>query len=68
MYQIGIVSYSGPCGAGPGVYTSVTSAKLWDTLGESTEGKLIKEALHRCTRTADRRSPPAGCDRRSPAW
>ncbi|MFG2194575.1 S1 family peptidase [Streptomyces sp. NPDC048639] len=47
--QIGIVSYGDGCaGQGaPGVYTSVSSAKLWDTLAESPEGKKLKAKLGR---------------------
>ncbi|MGP3951692.1 S1 family peptidase [Streptomyces sp. 7N604] len=47
--QIGIVSYGDGCAAqgAPGVYTSVSSAKLWDTLSESAEGKSLKEKLGR---------------------
>jgi secreted trypsin-like serine protease len=47
--QIGIVSYGDGCAAqgAPGVYTSVSSAKLWDTLAESPEGKKVKAKLGR---------------------
>lgn len=49
MYQIGVVSYGDGCAAqgAPGVYTYTGSAKLWDTLGASTEGKRIKRLLRR---------------------
>ncbi|MBT2364001.1 serine protease [Streptomyces sp. ISL-10] len=48
-YQIGIVSYGEGCGeqGAPGVYTSTSSKKLWDTLGESREGKRMKQLLGR---------------------
>ncbi|MEU6079292.1 serine protease [Streptomyces sp. NPDC047108] len=48
-FQIGIVSYGDGCAAqgAPGVYTSVSSAKLWDTLSESPEGKKIAAKLGR---------------------
>ncbi|MFD5427663.1 S1 family peptidase [Streptomyces sp. NPDC127084] len=47
--QIGVVSYGEGCAAqgAPGVYTSVSSSKLWDTLSESPEGKSLKEKLRR---------------------
>ncbi|MER5973053.1 serine protease [Streptomyces sp. NPDC002055] len=47
--QTGIVSYGDGCAAqgAPGVYTSLSSAKLWKTLGESAEGKRVKEQLGR---------------------
>jgi trypsin len=47
--QIGIVSYGEGCAAqgAPGVYTSLSSAKLWDTLEESPEGKRLKKSLGR---------------------
>ncbi|MEU2158350.1 serine protease [Streptomyces sp. NPDC019396] len=47
--QIGVVSYGEGCAAqgAPGVYTSVSSSKLWDTLSESPEGKSLKERLNR---------------------
>lgn len=48
-YQIGIVSYGDGCGeqGAPGVYTSTSSKKLWDTLAESPEGKRMKQLLRR---------------------
>ncbi|WP_431043763.1 S1 family peptidase [Streptomyces sp. P1-3] len=48
-YQIGIVSYGEGCAAqgAPGVYTSVSSDKLWKTLNESEQGKKIKRLLGR---------------------
>ncbi|MGW8885656.1 S1 family peptidase [Streptomyces sp. NPDC055749] len=48
-YQIGIVSYGEGCGeqGAPGVYTSTSSAKLWNTLNESPEGKAVKKRLRR---------------------
>lgn len=48
-YQIGIVSYGEGCGeqGAPGVYTSTSSKKLWDTLAESREGKRMKQLLRR---------------------
>jgi secreted trypsin-like serine protease len=48
-YQIGVVSYGDGCGGqgAPGVYVSLSSADLWDTMAESAEGKAIKEALGR---------------------
>ncbi|MFI2371861.1 S1 family peptidase [Streptomyces sp. NPDC018833] len=48
-YQIGIVSYGEGCGeqGAPGVYTSTSSKKLWDTLAESPEGKRMKQLLRR---------------------
>lgn len=48
-YQIGIVSYGEGCGeqGAPGVYTSTSSARLWDTLAESKEGKRMKKLLRR---------------------
>ncbi|WKX70991.1 trypsin-like serine protease [Streptomyces sp. XD-27] len=48
-YQIGIVSYGEGCAAqgAPGVYTSVSSDKLWKTLSESEQGKKIKRLLGR---------------------
>ncbi|WP_351227178.1 serine protease [Streptomyces sp. NPDC002133] len=47
--QIGIVSYGDGCAAqgAPGVYTSLSSSKLWNTLSESPEGKRVKEKLGR---------------------
>jgi secreted trypsin-like serine protease len=47
--QIGIVSYGDGCAAqgAPGVYTSTSSAKLWDTLNESPEGRKLKAKLGR---------------------
>lgn len=49
IYQTGIVSYGAGCGdqGGPGVYVSLSSANLWDTMNESRSGKRIKEALGR---------------------
>ncbi|MEU6826274.1 serine protease [Streptomyces atriruber] len=46
---IGVVSYGDGCGAqgAPGVYTSLSSSKLWKTLDESASGKKIKRALNR---------------------
>ncbi|QEU92550.1 S1 family peptidase [Streptomyces kanamyceticus] len=46
---IGVVSYGDGCGAqgAPGVYTSLSSAKLWKTLDESAAGKKVKRAMHR---------------------
>ncbi|MFJ2773633.1 S1 family peptidase [Streptomyces sp. NPDC087300] len=46
---IGVVSYGDGCGAqgAPGVYTSLSSAKLWKTLDESPAGKKVKRGLHR---------------------
>lgn len=46
---IGVVSYGDGCGAqgAPGVYTSLSSAKLWKTLDESASGKKVKRAMHR---------------------
>lgn len=46
---IGVVSYGDGCGAqgAPGVYTSISSSKLWKTLGESPEAKKVKRALRR---------------------
>ncbi|MFJ6531553.1 S1 family peptidase [Microbacterium sp. NPDC091662] len=48
-YQIGVVSYGDGCGGqgSPGVYVSLSSADLWDTMAESSEGRAIKEALGR---------------------
>lgn len=48
-YQTGVVSYGAGCGdqGAPGVYVSLSSAILWDTLYESSEGKKIKDALRR---------------------
>ncbi|ATL29691.1 S1 family peptidase [Streptomyces formicae] len=46
---IGVVSYGDGCGSqgAPGVYTSLSSAKLWKTLDESASGKKVKRAMHR---------------------
>ncbi|MET8684241.1 serine protease [Streptomyces sp. NPDC004732] len=46
---IGVVSYGDGCGAqgAPGVYTSLSSSKLWKTLDESPSGKKVKRALNR---------------------
>ncbi|MET7357647.1 serine protease [Streptomyces sp. NPDC005562] len=46
---IGVVSYGDGCGAqgAPGVYTSLSSAKLWKTLDESASGKRVKRTLNR---------------------
>lgn len=48
-YQIGIVSYGDGCGeqGAPGVYTSTSSKKLWDTLAETPRGKRMKQLLKR---------------------
>ncbi|MER6996166.1 serine protease [Streptomyces sp. NPDC000410] len=48
-YQIGIVSYGEGCAeqGAPGVYASTSSAKLWNTLAESPEGKRLKKKLGR---------------------
>ncbi|MEI5102247.1 serine protease [Streptomyces sp. PmtG] len=47
--QIGVVSYGDGCGdqGAPGVYTSVSSAKLWKSLGDSASAKRVKRALAR---------------------
>ncbi|MFI8877976.1 S1 family peptidase [Streptomyces sp. NPDC055243] len=47
--QIGVVSYGDGCGAqgAPGVYTSVSSSKLWKTLDESAAGKRVKRGMNR---------------------
>lgn len=47
--QVGVVSYGEGCGAqgAPGVYTSVSSSKLWKTLDESAGGKKIKRGMNR---------------------
>ncbi|MEU6681344.1 serine protease [Streptomyces sp. NPDC046925] len=47
--QIGVVSYGDGCGAqgAPGVYTSVSSSKLWKTLDESAGGKKVKRGMGR---------------------
>ncbi|MWA12852.1 trypsin-like serine protease [Streptomyces sp. BA2] len=47
--QVGVVSYGDGCGAqgAPGVYTSVSSSKLWKTLGESAGGKKVKRVMNR---------------------
>ncbi|MDX3527832.1 MULTISPECIES: S1 family serine peptidase [Streptomyces] len=49
VYQIGVVSYGDGCAAqgAPGVYTYTGSAKLWDTLWKSAEGKRVKRLLDR---------------------
>ncbi|MFM9590343.1 S1 family serine peptidase [Streptomyces scabiei] len=49
VYQIGVVSYGDGCAAqgAPGVYTYTGSAKLWDTLWKSAEGKRVKRLLNR---------------------
>ncbi len=49
VYQIGVVSYGDGCAAqgAPGVYTYTGSAKLWDTLWKSAEGKRVKRLLSR---------------------
>lgn len=46
---IGVVSYGDGCGAqgAPGVYTSLSSSKLWKTLDESAAGKKVKRAMNR---------------------
>jgi trypsin len=48
-YQIGVVSYGDRCGAqgAPGVYVSLSSAELWETLAESPTGELIADSLRR---------------------
>ncbi|MEU6735757.1 S1 family peptidase [Streptomyces physcomitrii] len=48
-YQVGIVSYGEGCGGqgAPGVYTSTSSEKLWNTLNESPSGKKIKKIVNR---------------------
>ncbi|MFJ6940315.1 S1 family peptidase [Streptomyces sp. NPDC101132] len=48
-YQIGIVSYGEGCAeqGAPGVYASTSSAKLWNTLAESREGKRMLKLLGR---------------------
>lgn len=48
-YQIGVVSYGDGCAdqGAPGVYVSLSSADLWDTLAESSTGKIIANALGR---------------------
>ncbi|MCW1249202.1 serine protease [Acaricomes phytoseiuli] len=48
-YQTGVVSYGAGCGdqGAPGVYVSLSSAKLWDTLAESRDGQRIKNSLNR---------------------
>ncbi|MFF1698261.1 S1 family peptidase [Streptomyces sp. NPDC058257] len=45
--QIGVVSYGDGCGAqgAPGVYTSLSSSKLWKTLDESAAGKRAKRGM-----------------------
>ncbi|MFG2500118.1 S1 family peptidase [Streptomyces sp. NPDC048441] len=47
--QIGVVSYGDGCGAqgAPGVYTSLSSSKLWKTLDESPAGKKVKRTMNR---------------------
>lgn len=47
--QIGVVSYGDGCGAqgAPGVYTSVSSSKLWKTLGESAAGRKVGRGMNR---------------------
>ncbi|GLF93933.1 S1 family serine peptidase [Streptomyces yaizuensis] len=47
--QIGVVSRGDGCAAqgGPGIYTSLSSAKLWKTLHESPAGKKIAKRLGR---------------------
>ncbi|MFH8659388.1 S1 family serine peptidase [Streptomyces afghaniensis] len=49
VYQIGIVAYGDGCAAqgAPGVYTYTGSAKLWDTLWKSADGKRLKRLLGR---------------------
>ncbi|UGY92056.1 S1 family peptidase [Streptomyces gobiensis] len=49
IIQIGVVSWGDGCAeqGAPGVYTSTSSAKLWNTLGESPEGKRLKQRLKR---------------------
>ncbi|MCF3124858.1 serine protease [Streptomyces arenae] len=46
---VGVVSYGDGCGAqgAPGVYTSLSSDKLWKTLGDSASAKKVKRALNR---------------------
>ncbi|MGW0732781.1 S1 family peptidase [Streptomyces sp. NPDC002851] len=46
---IGVVSYGDGCGGqgAPGVYTSLSSGKLWKTLDESPSGKKLKRKLNR---------------------
>ncbi|MEY9997966.1 secreted trypsin-like serine protease [Streptomyces sp. V4I8] len=46
---MGSVSYGDGCGAqgAPGVYTSASSAQLWQTLGDSRSAKRIKQVLRR---------------------
>lgn len=48
-YQVGVVSYGDGCGeqGAPGVYVSLSSAGLWDTMAESADGRILKEALGR---------------------
>ncbi|MFE7130563.1 S1 family serine peptidase [Streptomyces sp. NPDC057638] len=48
-YQIGIVSWGHGCaGQGaPGVYTNLSSKKLWDTIYDAPNGKRFKKALAR---------------------
>ncbi|MFF9811110.1 S1 family peptidase [Streptomyces coeruleorubidus] len=45
--QIGVVSWGDGCAAqgAPGVYTSLSSAKLWKTLEESRDGKRLKNMV-----------------------
>lgn len=47
--QIGVVASGDGCAeqGAPGIYTSLSSAKLWKTLDESAKGRDIKEALRR---------------------
>lgn len=47
--QIGVVSSGDGCAeqGAPGIYTSLSSAKLWKTLDESAKGREIKEWLRR---------------------
>ncbi|MEU8548897.1 serine protease [Streptomyces roseoverticillatus] len=47
--QIGVVSYGEGCaGQGaPGIYTSLSSAKLWESLYKSPEGRRVKQTLGR---------------------
>lgn len=49
VYQIGVVSHGDGCAAqgAPGVYAYTGSAKLWDTLWKSGEGKRLKRLLGR---------------------
>ncbi|MGH4032467.1 S1 family peptidase [Actinomycetota bacterium Odt1-20B] len=47
--QTGVVSYGDGCGeqGAPGVYVSLSSSKLWKTLGESVEGERVRGVLRR---------------------